>query len=189
MLIYLIDVVFNRCSGLVDISHLVLPATELSDSCYAQMFSSCTGLKGASHLKLPATTLGKACYANMFDNYSSLQAAPVLPATSLAEYCYSGMFIYCVSLKVAHKLLATDLKNFCYKNMFFINHINKDKASLNKVYCAATTTDSNAFQDWLANAPSEGDIYLDESETIFQTDSASGIQAGWTRHSLSDWKD
>ena len=82
MLIYLIDVVFNRCSGLVDISHLVLPATELSDSCYAQMLSSCTGLKGASRLKLPATTLGKACYANMFDNCSSLQAAPVLSITS-----------------------------------------------------------------------------------------------------------
>ena len=62
------------------------------------MFRGCTSLTTAP--ALPATTLTEYCYANMFYGCTSLTTAPTLPATTLANNCYATMFWGCTSLQV-----------------------------------------------------------------------------------------
>ena len=81
-----------------------LPATTLTQGCYAHMFERCTSLTQAP--ALPATTLARGCYLSMFMNCTSLSEAPELPATTLTQGCYSDMFNGCRTLnyvKVAFK--------------------------------------------------------------------------------------
>lgn len=72
------------------------------------LFQSCTGLIDASNLILPATTLTNYCYYSMFYECTSLTTAPVLPATTLANSCYEYMFTGCSHLNYI-KCLATNI--------------------------------------------------------------------------------
>ena len=132
---------FNNCTGLVDSPKL--PATSLSDNCYASMFSGCTSLttppaihatilsteccqymfSGCRSLTTPpslsATTLPDSCYASMFSGCTSLTTAPNLPATTLADSCYASMFYGCTSLTTSPNLPATTLAQGCYRSMFY----------------------------------------------------------------------
>lgn len=106
--------------NIVDISNLKLPATEVGDYAYANMFA---GTSNGSYFhkytktpKLPATTLGIGCYKSMFA-YSQVNEMPDLTATTLAEECYSNMFKGC-SIKEAKVLPATSLAPYCYRYMF-----------------------------------------------------------------------
>jgi len=92
------------CGGVEDASSLELPATELSDSCYSNMFYGCTKLAAAP--ALPATTLASDCYEAMFEGCTSLATAPELPAATLPSGCYTNMFEGCTSMS-AVKCLAT----------------------------------------------------------------------------------
>lgn len=87
---------------------LVLPATNLSASCYQQMFEGCTGLATAP--ELPATSLAYRCYAGMFSGCTSLTSTPELSSTSLAEECYADMFSGCCRLSVV-TCMATGLSS------------------------------------------------------------------------------
>ena len=107
---------FDNCTGLIDASKLLLPATTLTASCYGYMFKGCTNLTAAP--KLPATILTNKCYISMFEGCTSLTTAPELPATTLAENCYYRMFYGCTSLTTAPELPATTLANYCYGYMF-----------------------------------------------------------------------
>ena len=103
-------------SGLISAENLILPATTLELSCYANMFEGCTSLTSAP--QLPATTLAHNCYFGMFSDCTSLTTAPELPATTLAESCYIFMFSGCTSLTQVPVLPATTLADSCYANMF-----------------------------------------------------------------------
>lgn len=130
-------------AGMVSAANLVLPALELSEGCYYQMFYNCMGLVEAPEIKattlaqnccyqmfmgcaalasapeLPATTLASRCYCQMFRDCSSLLEAPDLPATTLATDCYYGMFYGCSALTKAPSILpATTLAENCYREMF-----------------------------------------------------------------------
>ena len=94
---YCFGSLFVSNDKLVDASNLQLPASELSESCYANMFSECSNLTAAP-AELPATELAEGCYDGMFYSCTSLIAAPKLPATELAEGCYSSMFNLCSRL-------------------------------------------------------------------------------------------
>ena len=94
---------------------LVLPATTLTESCYASMFIGCTGLTKA--FTLPATTLATKCYRFMYSGCSNLATACELPATNLAEECYHTMF-QATALTSAPALPATTLAKGCYMNLF-----------------------------------------------------------------------
>ena len=83
---------------------IVLPATTLSDACYAWFFSGCTSLTRAT--ELTATVLANECYHRMFENCTSLTTAPVLPAAHVVGQSYGGMFDGCTSLNYV-KCLAT----------------------------------------------------------------------------------
>ena len=190
---------FENCTSLTKAP--ILPATTLEDSCYYHMFSGCESLTKAP--ELPATTLAQNCCANMFSGCTSLIKAPELPVTTLAQcyYCYRSMFSGCQSLTKAPELPATTLANNCYSNMFsgcqsltkapelpataLANNCYSSMfsgcQSLKEVRVSATTTADSSLQDWLSGVSATGDFYCDPNATIFQTDSASGIPAGWTR--------
>lgn len=95
---------------------LVLPATTLAASCYADMFAGCTHLTTAP--ALPAATLAASCYKNMFRGCTGLTTAPTLSATTLANECYRNMFGGCTALTTAPALQAESLANECYEEMF-----------------------------------------------------------------------
>ena len=100
---------FNGCGGCIyshESNKIVLPATTLTERCYAHMFYICDNLTTAP--ALPATTLTEGCYDNMFYYCSSLTTAPDLPATTLTRGCYHNMFESCSSLNYV-KCLATDI--------------------------------------------------------------------------------
>ena len=107
---------YNENIVLRDASELILPATTLTNECYAWMFYNCISLTTTP--TLPATTLDDGCYIGMFECCESLTAAPELPATSLGVDCYSGMFRDCTSLTTAPALPATTLATSCYQQMF-----------------------------------------------------------------------
>ena len=85
---------FQECSSLESAPEL--PAEQLYNACYVDMFAFCTSLTKAP--ELPAKELFYGCYSEMFWGCSSLKEAPELPATDLALECYSGMFYGCSSL-------------------------------------------------------------------------------------------
>ena len=95
---------------------LVLPATTLTASCYADMFAGCTHL--TTPPALPAATLANACYKNMFRGCTGLTTAPTLSATTLANECYRNMFGGCTALTTAPALQTESLANECYEEMF-----------------------------------------------------------------------
>lgn len=65
----------------------------------AATFQNTSVLKTAP--KLPATTLTNYCYAQMFYQCTWLTTLPELPATTLKSYCYQYMFRYCTQIKIS----------------------------------------------------------------------------------------
>ncbi|MBQ4014593.1 MAG: hypothetical protein II610_04975 [Treponema sp.] len=124
---------------------LLLPATTLSQSCYANMFLGCTSLTKAPDL--PATTLVERCYNGMFTGCTALTSAPALEAQTLANYCYAAMFKKCTSLTEAPSLPATELKDGCYSYMFqSCNDLTKAPSQL-----PATTLAKSCYQSMFSN--------------------------------------
>ena len=107
---------FFGFNTLTDASGLLLPATQLAENCYYEMFRGCSSLTTAP--ELPAETLAASCYYYMFYKCSALTAAPALPAETLAENCYNQMFRDCSSLTTAPELPAETLVSSCYRSMF-----------------------------------------------------------------------
>ena len=98
---------FKNCTGIINISPNLLPATTLSFSCYNEMFNGCTQLVNCP--LLPATTLYGYCYANMFVRCMSLkQGTNIFPKeeTYLAPWCCGYMFSECSSLTTAYTPMA-----------------------------------------------------------------------------------
>lgn len=95
----------------------LLPATTLAEHCYDHMFFDCEYLTNA--VSLPATTMVTSCYQYMFAQCAILTTAPELPSTTLAPYCYDNMFAGDFELAAAPELPATTLAKNCYSNMFW----------------------------------------------------------------------
>ena len=106
---YVFASLFRECVNLVSAENLILPATNLLEGCYSNMFQDCTSLATAP--ALPATTLRSYCYESMFNGCTSLTSAPELPTTTLADYCYTNMFKACTKLNYI-KCLATDISEY-----------------------------------------------------------------------------
>ena len=66
---YCFSGLFNDCSALTQMPNL--PAMQLAENCYQNMFKNCISLKSTI---LPATTLQANCYSNMFFGCSSLSS-------------------------------------------------------------------------------------------------------------------
>lgn len=152
---------------LISVEELELPATELTDNCYKQMFSNCISLVTPMS-ELPSNVLTEGCYKQMFEECTRLETVPRLPAmimenncyanmfmgctsittipsdylmsTALAPYCYSGMFYRCRELTTAPTLPATTMEMSCYVNMF-----NDCKALQTAPQLPATTLAENCY--------------------------------------------
>lgn len=189
---------FRQCTGLTSVEHLILPATTLTENCYAGIFSYCTSLTTAPELpattmaiscyytmfynctslttapELPATTVAGNCYDSMFEGCSSLTTAPELPAITLARACYEYMFEGCTSLTTAPELPATTLTNQCYSNMF------QNCTSLNYIKCLATDISAtNCTNKWVSNVAASG-TFIKATSMNDWTTGDSGIPTGWT---------
>lgn len=111
---------FAGCTGLVDISNLVMPATTLVQGCYERMFAG-TGITSLPENLLPATTLAPSCYYYMFYGCAITEIpSGFLPATTLADSCYYSMFSNTSITTLPSGLLhATTLASSCYRQMFY----------------------------------------------------------------------
>lgn len=137
-----------------------MPAYDLGESCYRDMYYNCASLYSGD-IELPATTLAKNCYNGMFDGCTYLPDAPELPATTLAEGCYEGMFRNCKTLRSAPELAATTLATNSYKEMF------SGCSSLEYLKVNFTDwTSVNATSDWVANVPESGTFIYNEGLPI-----------------------
>lgn len=96
-----------------------LPATALTNYCYANMFRD-TGIVVAP--ELPATVLADWCCLAMFAG-TGIEVAPELPAMTLALRCYSYMFDSCMNLIAAPELPATVLAEHCYSHMLYMSSV------------------------------------------------------------------
>ena len=94
---------------------LVLPATTLTQGCYANMLGN-TGLTEAP--ELPATELEPYCYQNMFSNCGNLTKVPNLPATDVKEGSYGYMFQSCKGLTEVPAISVKTLDNYACQGMF-----------------------------------------------------------------------
>jgi len=96
---------FKGNTYVVDASNLILPATTLRTSCYANMFSGCSSLVHAPK-ELPSATQALYSCQSMFINCSNLTETPFMPSLTLGSYSYSNMFRHCTKLNYV-KCLAT----------------------------------------------------------------------------------
>ena len=106
---------FYGCTNLVDAP--ALPAATLTPYCYYHAFYGCSALVNAPVIS--AKELAEYCFAYTFYNCTAMIDAPALPATKLAEYCYYSTFYGCTSLVNAPALPATELASFCYHSTFY----------------------------------------------------------------------
>lgn len=97
---------FVECSALKQAP--ILPATTLSENCYALMFAGTSITKAP---QLPATNLAAGCYSTMFGGCEYLINPPKLSSEVLANACYSYMFTGCTSLLSVPKLPAQNILN------------------------------------------------------------------------------
>ena len=111
--------VYGNIMSLVDEVNFATNTTITTTKAFFTLFKGNTSLTDASQLQLPATTLTDRCYASMFENCNALTSAPALPATSLVTTCYRSMFQNCYNLTAAPELLAEKLATYCYQNMFY----------------------------------------------------------------------
>ena len=190
---------FRYCTGLIDASKLILPATILKERCYADMFRDCTNLVISP--ELPAINFAFRCHADMFhactnlkigpscigndesvmqsqscvsmfSQCSNLVVAPKLPSRTLSEECYNYMFWECSSLEKAPVLPAKTVPyNNPYNQMFY--HCSK----LKYVMCLAETISETSNRLWLDGVNSKG-IFVKKSSTSWKKGS-SGIPDGW----------
>lgn len=107
---------FYKCHLLVKVQP-TLPALQLANACYKNMFSYCTSLEFAP--SLPSTSAPSDCYKEMFLGCKSLIKAPYLSAMVLDDGCYATMFKDCISLKeVQETLPATVFDSYSCYEMF-----------------------------------------------------------------------
>ena len=155
---------------IVDASKLVMPATTLSQYCYADFFSGNSSLIAPP--ELPAVNLADSCYYNFFYECSSLTTSPSLPATTLAEGCYESMYERCYKLTTGPILPASTLVPNSYKWMF--NSCKK----LSSVTIYANTIADDALYNWLNGVPSSGTLY-NYGVLPLPEKTPSGVPNGW----------
>ena len=164
-------------TNVINAENLILPATGLTNNCYAYMFRRCALLEKAP--VLPAMTLANNCYQGMFNSCESLTSAPVLPAMTLANNCYQGMFNGCTSLTSAPVLPAPTLTNYCYATMFGFC------SNLSSITCLATDISaSNCTQNWVNGVASSG-TFTKAASMASWTTGVGGIPEGWTVQNAS----
>ena len=176
--------IFEGCVSLTQ-APSALPAIDAAPRCYFSMFRGCASLINAPTIAATTCRKGSDKYDNdhfsyMFRNCTALVNPPEIHLTTLAYHALYYMFSDCTSLIRAPRLPAMTLEEGCYCGIF------SGCSSLTEASIAATTTATNALENWLNNVAASGTVYADPSLTL-PTDSASGIPSGWARHDIADY--
>ena len=149
---YTFKLLFGNNRAITDASGLLLPATQLAEYCYSEMFEGCSALTAAP--ALPATQLAASCYQKMFMGCSALTAAPVLPAETLVDDCYYQLFANCSRLATV-TCLATSGINLSSSTTLWLNGAGSQAQGTKTVYTV--------------------------SSAVWPEESNNGIPTGWTR--------
>lgn len=105
--------VYGNIMSLVNETDFATASTLTMAYTFASLFRGNTNLTDASGLLLPATTLTEGCYAAMFYGCTNLTIAPVLPAETLVTNCYQSMFFGCTKLNSVTCLATNISANGC----------------------------------------------------------------------------
>lgn len=81
---------FHNCTSLTSAPSFTVEET--AEKCCYNMFRKCSNLVNVGSIQLPAKTLTLDCYRELFRECSKLTTAPILPAPTLAQECYRQMF-------------------------------------------------------------------------------------------------
>lgn len=136
----------NTSLNIINACNLVLPATDLVESCYSKMFHGCTSL--ITPPKLPATVLAEGCYYAMFENCTSLLKAPALYIYELVENCYSYMFNNCTSLNTIFLYNCSD-SYLKFNNTYAEQFIENINIFGNIVLCGIDETTIMTPSNWI----------------------------------------
>ena len=135
--------------------------------CFYRLFMN-SNVKTVSKDFLPATTITEYCYASLFYNCRSLVDAPDLPANELKNNCYRELFYDCSNLVKAPLLPANELKLECYNKLFQgckkLNYV-KCLATRGTYFPSASATTawmSGVANDGIFEKPAES-VYLTDS--------------------------
>jgi hypothetical protein len=158
-------------SKVASVSKGFLPATTMSDGCYASMFDGCTGLVDGPDL--PAGIIPYYGCQAMFNGCTSLRTAPVLAATQVGEYACYNMFKGCTALKAGPALNATTLANGCYYQMY------QGCSNINYIKAMFLTYMASATYAWVDGVASAG-VFVKSKDAAWTNTGISGIPEGWT---------
>lgn len=81
---------FHNCTSLTTAPTFTVEVT--AEKCCYNMFRKCSNLVNVGSIQLPAMDLTLDCYRELFRECSKLTEAPVLPAKTLVQDCYRQMF-------------------------------------------------------------------------------------------------
>lgn len=109
-----------------------LPATQLSASCYQNLFSYCLSLTTPVP-ELPCMDVPSQAYSGMYQNCTALTAATPLPATNVTMGSYQNMYYGCTGITEFGDLPARNVASNTYGYMFY------NCSSLRKVGVIAMT--------------------------------------------------
>lgn len=144
---------------------------------FYSLFSS-TNITDISELILPAKQLTVSCYHYMFSYCANITVAPIIYALYLDEYSCAYMFSNCPNLETGPTLLAqtipTPSKSWsgAYYEMFY------NCTKLNYVKCLATTLGTHGTDYWMNGVASAG-TFVKDANTTWER-SVHGIPSGWT---------
>lgn len=168
----------------VNLKHLILDATTLSEGCYSEMFAHLYNvsqtrrglgkIRNIEYFDLPNATLAPYCYYGMF-NRTDITTAPELPGTILSPACYMQMFTECLKLTTSPELPARYSEDSCYQEMF------RGCKSLSEVKCNLVSfSGEDSVTDMLLAVSSTGTFYKNENAEW----PTGVIPSGWTIQNL-----
>lgn len=99
---------FANNNNLVSAENLILPAIDITQSCYQHMFEECRNMEHAPKI-LPAKNVPAEAYEGMFNGCRKLTDAPQINAEKVGAMAMKNMFYGCTSLTVAPELGFTEL--------------------------------------------------------------------------------
>lgn len=115
---------------------------ETNDACFYQLFYNCN-VVDASELQLPAINLGEWCYYDLFCHNQLLSAVPYLPATKMVRGCYHTMYQINYSLLSCHEFPENiTLAERCFTAMYCQNSVLQNAP---KLTCTKLETDCYSY--------------------------------------------
>lgn len=158
-------------SKVASVSDAFLPATTMSDGCYASMFQDCTGLVNGP--ELPASDIPYYGCQAMYSGCTSLRKASPMAATQVGEYACYNMYRGCTALQEGPALYPTSLVNGCYYQMF------QQCSKLNYIKAMFIGYLGTACYAWVDGVAATG-TFVKNKDATWDVTGISGVPEGWT---------